>query len=95
MNYTKYISLSFTVVVLLIFSSACDNEEFFELERPVEYLVALDEGHGFRKENNILAMTAAIERFFANHLDGRYQDEISPDLQTQLETLTVDIETVQ
>ena len=66
-----------------------------ELERPVEYLVALDEGHGFRKENNILAMTAAIERFFANHLDGRYQDEISPDLQTQLETLTVDIETVQ
>ena len=66
-----------------------------ELEHPVEYLVALDEGHGFRKENNILAMTAAIERFFANHLDGRYQDEISPDLQTQLETLTVDIETVQ
>ncbi|MEM9673104.1 MAG: hypothetical protein AAF992_10950, partial [Bacteroidota bacterium] len=36
MNYTKYISLSFTVFILLIFSSACDNEEFFELERPVE-----------------------------------------------------------
>ena len=66
-----------------------------ELERPVEYLIALDEGHGFRKENNILAMTAAIERFFADHLNGRYQAEISPELQAQLETLTVDIETVQ
>lgn len=66
-----------------------------ELERPVEYLVALDEGHGFRKENNILAMTAAIERFFADHLEGRYQADISPELQAQLETLTVDIETVQ
>ncbi|EKU99661.1 dipeptidyl aminopeptidase/acylaminoacyl peptidase [Leptolyngbya sp. PCC 7375] len=66
-----------------------------ERNRPVEYLVALDEGHGFRQEDNIFAMTAALERFFANHLGGRYQAELSPELQAQLEILTVDIGTVQ
>ncbi|MEM9904328.1 MAG: alpha/beta fold hydrolase [Cyanobacteria bacterium P01_D01_bin.44] len=65
-----------------------------DLGRPVEYLVAPDEGHGFRKEINSLAMTAALERFLAEHLGGRYQAEISPDVQTQLEALTVDVDTV-
>ncbi|ESA38598.1 peptidase s9 [Leptolyngbya sp. Heron Island J] len=65
-----------------------------DLDRPVEYLVALDEGHGFRKEINTLAMTAALERFLAEHLGGRYQPEMTPDLQTQLDALTVDINTV-
>ena len=66
-----------------------------DLGQPVEYLVAQDEGHGFRKEINALAMTAALERFFADHLGGRYQAEMSPELQAQLETLTVDVSTVQ
>ncbi len=66
-----------------------------DLGRPVEYLVAPDEGHGFRKEINALAMTAALERFFAEHLGGRYQAEMSPELAAQLERLTVDIDTVQ
>ena len=65
-----------------------------ELGYPVEYLVAPDEGHGFRKEINRLAMVAALERFFAEHLGGRYQAEMSPELQAQLESLTVDINTV-
>ena len=65
-----------------------------DLDRPVEYLVAPDEGHGFRKEINALAMTAALERFFAQHLGGRYQSEITPELEAQLESLTVDIETL-
>ncbi|MDJ0708238.1 MAG: prolyl oligopeptidase family serine peptidase [Leptolyngbyaceae cyanobacterium MO_188.B28] len=65
-----------------------------DLGRPVEYLVAPDEGHGFRKEINSLAMTAALERFLAEHLSGRYQAEMTPDVQAQLETLTVDIDTV-
>ncbi|MEM9905955.1 MAG: alpha/beta fold hydrolase [Cyanobacteria bacterium P01_D01_bin.44] len=65
-----------------------------DLGQPVEYLVAPDEGHGFRKEINALAMTAALERFFAEHLGGRYQAEISPEVQAQLEMLTVDINTV-
>ena len=66
-----------------------------ERNRPVEYLLALDEGHGFRQEDNIFALTAALEQFFAKHLGGRYQAELSPDLQAQLETLTVDIDTLQ
>ena len=65
-----------------------------DLGQPVEYLVAPDEGHGFRKEINSLAMTAALERFLAEHLGGRYQAEMSPDVQAQLETLTVDIDTI-
>ncbi|MEO0491703.1 MAG: alpha/beta fold hydrolase, partial [Cyanobacteria bacterium J06659_2] len=65
-----------------------------DLGYPVEYLIAPDEGHGFRKEGNRLAMIAALERFFAEHLGGRYQSEMSPELQAQLEALTVDIDTV-
>ncbi|MEM1253374.1 MAG: alpha/beta fold hydrolase [Cyanobacteria bacterium P01_H01_bin.21] len=65
-----------------------------DLDRPVEYLVAMDEGHGFRKEINSLAMAAALESFLAQHLGGRYQSEISPELQAQLDTLTVDVDTV-
>lgn len=65
-----------------------------DLGQPVEYLVASDEGHGFRKEINALAMTAALERFFAEHLGGRYQTKMSPELEAQLEKLTVDISTL-
>ncbi|MEL6899571.1 MAG: S9 family peptidase [Cyanobacteria bacterium J06606_4] len=65
-----------------------------DLGQPVEYLVAEDEGHGFRKEINALAMTAALERFFAEQLGGRYQEEMSPELEAQLEELTVDIDTL-
>ncbi|MEO1388806.1 MAG: alpha/beta fold hydrolase [Cyanobacteria bacterium J06634_6] len=66
-----------------------------DLDRSVEYLVAEDEGHGFRKEINALAMTAALERFFAEHLGGRYQTEMSPELEAQLEVLTVDVDSLQ
>ena len=41
---------------------------------PVEYLVAPDEGHGFARPVNNMAMFAAAEQFFAKHLGGRYQD---------------------
>ncbi|NER47627.1 MAG: prolyl oligopeptidase family serine peptidase [Symploca sp. SIO1A3] len=65
-----------------------------DLNQPVEYLIAPDEGHGFRKEINSLTVAAALERFLAEHLGGRYQAEMSPDIQAQLKTLTVDIDTV-
>lgn len=65
-----------------------------ELNQPVEYLVAPDEGHGFIKENNLLASMAALERFFAEHLGGRYQAEMSPAIEAQLAALTVDVDTV-
>lgn len=66
-----------------------------DLGRPVEYLIAPDEGHSFRKEINLLTMTASLERFFAQHLGGRYQTELSPKLQANIEALTVDIKTVK
>ena len=36
MKYIKYINSLLTAIVVLAFSSACDNEEYFELERPVQ-----------------------------------------------------------
>jgi len=61
----------------------------------VKYLLAPDEGHGFRKETNKLAVAAAIERFLARHLQGRYQKSISSEVKEKLEALTVDINTVE
>lgn len=61
-----------------------------ELGRPVHYLVAPDEGHGFAGEINNLAMFAAIERFLAEHLGGRYEAEMAPPVRERLEKLTVD-----
>lgn len=63
-------------------------------DRDVEYLVATNEGHGFKGEDNKLAVTAAIERFLARHLGGRYQESISPEVKARLEALTVDVNTV-
>ena len=62
---------------------------------PVEYLLAMDEGHGFRKPLNSMAMYAAIERFLAKHLGGRYQEVIEEDIVETLDGLRVDISSVQ
>jgi len=64
-------------------------------EIDVQYLLAPDEGHGFRKETNRLAVAAALEQFFAQHLQGRYQESVSPEVKKQLDDLTVDINTVK
>ena len=61
---------------------------------PVEYMLAEDEGHGFRGEMNRLAMTVAIEQFLAKHLGGRAQADVDPDLQAHLDGLMVDPATV-
>jgi len=66
-----------------------------DLERPVEYLVAPDEGHGFAGEENRLAMFAVAEEFLAKHLGGRYQKGASPKIEERIATLTVDIDTVE
>jgi dipeptidyl aminopeptidase/acylaminoacyl peptidase len=65
-----------------------------DLGRTVEYLVAPDEGHGFANELNDLASYAAMERFLAEHVGGRYQGEMRPEIADKLEAITVDIETV-
>lgn len=60
-----------------------------ELGREVEYLVAPDEGHGFRGEENRLALFAASEKFLAEHLGGRYQEDVPPEVAETLETMRV------
>jgi dipeptidyl aminopeptidase/acylaminoacyl peptidase len=61
---------------------------------PVEYLLAPDEGHGFARPINNLAMFAAAEKFLAKHLGGRYQESMTPAISTRLAQLTVDPKTV-
>jgi dipeptidyl aminopeptidase/acylaminoacyl peptidase len=61
---------------------------------PVEYLVASDEGHGFTKPVNNMAMLAAAEKFLAKHLGGRYQETMPPPVATRLKEITVDVKTV-
>jgi dipeptidyl aminopeptidase/acylaminoacyl peptidase len=62
--------------------------------KPVEYLVAPDEGHGFARPINNLAMVAAMEEFFAKYLGGRYQKEVPTDVEAKLKEITVDPKTV-
>lgn len=65
-----------------------------ELEQEVHYLVAPNEGHGFRREDNRLAVAVAIESFFARYLNGRAQESISPDVKARLDALTINVEDV-
>ena len=62
---------------------------------PVEYLVAPDEGHGFARPVNNMAMMAAAEKFLAKHLGGRYQAEMPDDVAKRLGEITVDPKTVK
>ncbi len=61
---------------------------------PVEYLVAPDEGHGFARPVNNMAMFASTEKFLAKHLGGRFQESMTPEVATRLRELTVDVKTV-
>jgi len=62
---------------------------------PVEYLLAPDEGHIFARPVNRMAVIAAVERFFARHLGGRVQADMSPEVARRLAEITVDVQTVQ
>lgn len=57
---------------------------------PVEYLVAPDEGHGFRRPVNNMAMFASAEKFLAKHLGGRYQSSMTEAVAKRLGEITVD-----
>lgn len=61
---------------------------------PVEYILAPDEGHGFARPVNNMAMFAAAEAFFAKHLGGRFQDGGSPEVVARLKEITVDPKSV-
>jgi len=62
--------------------------------KPVEYLVAPDEGHGFARPINNLALVTSMEGFFAKYLGGRYQKDVPTDVAERLKVLTVDPKTV-
>lgn len=62
--------------------------------RQVSYILADDEGHGFAKPVNKMAMFAEVERFLAPILGGRFQKEMPDDVAKRLKEITVDIKTV-
>src|SRR5689334_19317304 len=61
---------------------------------PVEYMVAPDEGHGFARPVNNMAMFASAEKFLAKYLGGRYQETMTPEVTQRLKDITVDPKTV-
>ncbi|MEX2590612.1 MAG: alpha/beta fold hydrolase, partial [Chitinophagales bacterium] len=62
--------------------------------KQVDYLLADDEGHGFAKAVNRMAMFAETEKFLAEILGGRYQKEMSEDVAKRLEEIRVNIDDV-
>ena len=65
-----------------------------ERNYPVEYLLAPDEGHGFQRPVNNMAMIMSVEKFLNKHLGGRFQDGGTPETVQRLKEITVDVKTV-
>ncbi len=63
--------------------------------KPVEYLLAPDEGHGFRRPINTLAQVTAMEEFFGKYLGGRVEQDVPEDIAAQLKLLRQDVSTVK
>ena len=61
---------------------------------PVQYLLADDEGHGFQRPVNNMALFAEAEKFLAGYLKGRYQDTMTAAVGKRLKEITVDPKTV-
>lgn len=66
-----------------------------ELDLPVEYIVAEDEGHGFQRPVNQMAFIAATEKFLSTHIGGRYQEDMTDEVAKRLGEITVDIDEVE
>lgn len=62
--------------------------------KKVNYILADDEGHGFRKPVNSMAMYAETEKFLAEVIGGRYQKEMPDNVAKRLKEMTVDISKV-
>ena len=62
-----------------------------ERNYPVEYLLAPDEGHGYARPVNNMAVLAAAERFLSKHLGGRFQESMPPNVAERLKLLTVNV----
>jgi dipeptidyl aminopeptidase/acylaminoacyl peptidase len=57
----------------------------------VEYILAPDEGHGFARPVNNMAMLAEAEKFLATYLGGRYQESMTPEVEKRLTEIKVDV----
>jgi dipeptidyl aminopeptidase/acylaminoacyl peptidase len=57
----------------------------------VEYILAPDEGHGFARPVNNMAMLAEAEKFLASYLGGRYQETMTPEVEKRLGEIKVDV----
>jgi len=66
-----------------------------ERKYPVEYLLAPDEGHGFQRPVNNMAMFMSVEKFLAKHLGGRFQEGGTPETVQRLKEIMVDVSTVK
>lgn len=62
---------------------------------PVEYMVAPDEGHGFARPVNNMAMLAKAEKFLAQYLGGRFQESMPADVAKRLSEIMVDVKSVK
>ena len=61
---------------------------------PVEYILAPDEGHGFARPINNMALFMAAEEFLAHHLGGRCQEGGTAEEVARLKEISVDPKTV-
>lgn len=62
--------------------------------KKVNYILADDEGHGFRKPVNNMAMYAETEKFLSEVIGGRYQKDMPETVAKRLKEMTVDIKNV-
>jgi dipeptidyl aminopeptidase/acylaminoacyl peptidase len=63
-----------------------------EKGRQVSYLLAEDEGHGYAKPVNRMAMYAETEKFLAGILGGRHQKDMPAEIAARLEEMRVDLQ---
>jgi dipeptidyl aminopeptidase/acylaminoacyl peptidase len=61
---------------------------------PIEYLMAPDEGHGFQRPVNNMALFMESEKFLAKHLGGRFQQGGTPEVTARLKEIMVDPKSV-
>lgn len=59
---------------------------------PVPYLCVPEEGHGFARPGNNMALMAAIEAILATPLGGRFQVGLSPEVGRRPKDIPVDSE---
>lgn len=66
-----------------------------ESGQDIQYLNFPDEGHGFANPDNSMAFLAVTEKFLAQHIGGRYQEDVPERLQKIIDEVTVNVGEVE